>query len=336
VKKPCPICEHRARLAKDPEADENLVRDLGPKERQLWNVIDLDNPDKGVQLWDISFHLFGKLLDDRIKNADEDDDFDFFYEPKSEDGGRTLRLGVSENNFAGRSYYEVTSIDFKPRKKDYDDEVLEQAQNLDEVLAIPEYAKLKSLFLEAEQNDDEEEEKPARKKARTVKPAKDEDDDEEEEEEEEEAPPKKPLRKPAKEEDDDDEEEAPPKKAPKKSEPKKPGIKAGDTVDHPKWGWCNVTRVSKDGTSLTLEDDGGEIHRAVDAEDVEVETSKPKKGKKVKDTEVDEEDDWKDVDEDEDEEEEEKPPKKSLKKPAKTAKKSKKDEDEDTEEDDWD
>lgn len=325
AKKPCPICEYRAKLAKDPDADENLVRELGPKERQLWNVIDLDNPDKGVQLWDISFHLFGKLLDDRIKNADDDDEFDFFYEPKSEDGGKTLRLGVSENNFAGRSYYEVTSIDFKPRKKDYDEEVLEQAQNLDEVLAIPDYDKLKALFLEAEQEDDDEDEeeedkKPARSSASKTKT--------------------KPTKRKEVEEDDEDEEEE--VKPVKKTKPKTkaPGLKEGDTVDHPEWGECEVKRVSKDGTSVTLEDEEGEIHRAVDAEDLEVEPPKAKKEKsKVKDTELDDEDededDWQDVDDDD--EEEEKPKSKAKAKPAKAAKKSKKDEDdEDTEEDDWD
>src|SRR4051812_13871022 len=31
--KPCPVCEHRARLAQSPKSDEELIKKIGPKER---------------------------------------------------------------------------------------------------------------------------------------------------------------------------------------------------------------------------------------------------------------------------------------------------------------
>ena len=49
--KKCPICEYRAKLQKDPDAEEQMVKDLAPKERQLFNVIDTAERDKGIQLW---------------------------------------------------------------------------------------------------------------------------------------------------------------------------------------------------------------------------------------------------------------------------------------------
>ena len=61
--KKCPICDYITKLRKDPNADEDMIKALAPKERQLFNIIDVDNPDKGIQVWDISNFLFGVTLD---------------------------------------------------------------------------------------------------------------------------------------------------------------------------------------------------------------------------------------------------------------------------------
>jgi len=170
MNKPCPICEHRRGLMKDPDADENVIKEMAPKERQLWNVIDRDEPDKGVQLWDISYHLFGKLLDKEIRNSDEDDEFDTFFHLED---GKVLKLGIGERSFAGRSFYEVETIGFKNRPEPYDDDVLEKVHCLDDCLLVLEYDKLKAIFLQTESvgGDEEkpappsEEKKPRREKS---------------------------------------------------------------------------------------------------------------------------------------------------------------------------
>ena len=71
VGKPCPICEEHAKLRKDPDADDETLKKLRQKERELFNVIDTSDRKKGVQILDISVHLFGKLLEEEL-NADED------------------------------------------------------------------------------------------------------------------------------------------------------------------------------------------------------------------------------------------------------------------------
>jgi len=152
-KKPCPVCEHRAKLAKDPDADEQLVKDLGPKERQLWNVLDHDEEDKGVQLWDISFHLFGKQLDARVKNSDEDDGYEYFHDPNE---GMTLKVGMAERSFAGNKFLEAESIDFKKRKP-LDDDILDAAVVLDDCLVEMDYDSLKKMFLQTGDDDDDQE-----------------------------------------------------------------------------------------------------------------------------------------------------------------------------------
>jgi hypothetical protein len=149
----CYICEYRAKLSKDPDADEKLIKDLFPKQRQLFNVIDTKERDKGVQLLEISYHLFGKVLDREIQNADEDDDYRSFAELE---GGKTLKLGVEEQHAEGNSWLSVVSINFRERKDDYDEDILEEAVCLDDILRIKDYDELKEIFLQTESDDEDE------------------------------------------------------------------------------------------------------------------------------------------------------------------------------------
>lgn len=144
--KPCPICDYRAKLVRDGAKDEDLVKALAPKERQLWNVYDRENPEFGVQIWDISFFLFGKLLDHYIVNSDEDEGYEFFADPEE---GFTLKVGFSEEHLGGNSFFAAKSIMFKKRREPLPQELLDQAYILDELLIEYDYDELKSIFMEA-------------------------------------------------------------------------------------------------------------------------------------------------------------------------------------------
>lgn len=176
---PCPICEFRAKLMKDPDADEDLIKDLSPKERQLFNVINTKEKNKGVQIWEISFHLFGKRLDTEIKNSDDDDNYENFAELE---GGFTLKCGIDEKSFGGQSFYEVSSIGFKPRNEDYDDDILAEAACLDDLLIIKEYDELKEIFLQTIEEDDDDDKKSKKSSKKSKKASKKEDEDEDEDE----------------------------------------------------------------------------------------------------------------------------------------------------------
>ncbi len=145
-KLPCPICEHMQTLREDPEANEDLIATLKPKRRQLFNVRDLNNTDDGIQIWDVSFHLFGELLLECL------DDEEFSEERKNWcefEGGKTLRLGLKEKTFNKQKFYEVSRIDFVDRKKDYDpDEMLDKVHCLDDVVKVLPYDELKKVFLQ--------------------------------------------------------------------------------------------------------------------------------------------------------------------------------------------
>lgn len=146
MKEPCPICEFREKLFRDGIEDddsEDLAKSLAAKERQLFNVINLKDKDNPVQIWDISFHLFGKLLNERILHSDEEDKYDTFFHMEN---GLTLKVGFNEKSFGGHTFLEATTIDFKPRGYDLDDRDLEESVVLDDILVVTPYDELKKLF----------------------------------------------------------------------------------------------------------------------------------------------------------------------------------------------
>lgn len=187
-KRRCPICEHRLKLMKEADDEnEELIKSLSPSQRQLFNVINLKDPDKGIQLWEISHHCFGKTLYSTLRAADEGDEWEKFF---FLDDGLTLRVSFVEDSFGGVSFMKAERIDFKVRREQYDDEKIKETYRLDKLLIEPSYEELKKVYLSAESDDDDDE--PPKKK-RVV----DDDDDE---------PPK------ARKRDADDDDDEPPKK----------------------------------------------------------------------------------------------------------------------------
>jgi hypothetical protein len=133
---PCPVCEERARLDSSVDADPDLVKDLLPKKRQLWNVYDHSDPERGVQVWDISYHLFGKQLLARIRDADDEDEYEYFADPED---GLTLKIGFAEKSWAGNSFCEAETIDFKARREPLDPDILDAANDLDACVVVVDY-----------------------------------------------------------------------------------------------------------------------------------------------------------------------------------------------------
>jgi hypothetical protein len=185
----CPVCDERGRLARSPnEKDQNLADQLKPKQRQLWLIYNHAEPQKGVQLWDFSFHLFGKALDTKINNADDEDKIKYkrFAHPEE---GMTLKLDATEESGgAGNKFLDFTVDQFRERKDALDPDLFDHGICLDDLIIETPYDKLKEIFLQLDKDDDD---KP--KKAGAKKPAvKDDDDD----------PP--PRKKPAAKDDDDE------------------------------------------------------------------------------------------------------------------------------------
>jgi hypothetical protein len=238
LNKACPICEARAKLSKRADADEKMVADLAPKERQLWLMRNYADEELKAYLFDMSYHLFGKVLDNRVKDSDPDDAYEFYADPVD---GKMLRISWGSKNFAGGTFYECTGIDFKARPEGvkYGRKFIESLPCLDDLIIVLGYDQLKAIFLQtgdavdadpapakpAAGGDDEWDEPKAAKPPKAPPPDEDEPapkpkpnrapppDDED-------PPPKPKAAKPAPK-DDDEWDDAPPAKPAKAEKPPK-------------------------------------------------------------------------------------------------------------------
>jgi hypothetical protein len=169
AKKECPICEWINTESRKANPDEDAISDLRPKERQLWLVFDHMDAASGVQLWEMSYHLFGKQLQEYVDDADPDDEatYQAFADPTD---GSMIKVGFKEQKFKTFTYYETSSIEFKPRTKvPIPDELFDHKISLDDLLIVPSYAAVSSEFL-GTANPDEESGSPSPAGQKSTKP----------------------------------------------------------------------------------------------------------------------------------------------------------------------
>lgn len=224
IGKPCPICEYRKKRIRE-NADKKETDALKASDRVLYVVIPLDSPkhEAKVSVFDFSWWNFQKLLNEELEDNADNGVF-----PELE-GGLTLQIRFTSKTIAdSKPFPEASKITFLPRKEDYDESIMEEVPNLDEMFQILSYDELRDKFfaeedggkLEDVEDEDEEEKPPKHSHKKPSKVKEEEDEDEDEDEEEEEKPPLKPRSKskPKEEEDDDedndDEDEEEEKKPP--------------------------------------------------------------------------------------------------------------------------
>ena len=150
--KKCPICEHRAALIKSGD-DPDMVEELKPKQRQLFNILDHDDEDKGIQLLEMSPYMFGFMLDEEDIAQEEDFPGRFYGDDQN---GLSIQVRFNEESFGGNKFPEAARIDFEERDDLPEEMVEEQAVDLDACLRILTYDELNAKFfeLEADENED--------------------------------------------------------------------------------------------------------------------------------------------------------------------------------------
>lgn len=312
IGKKCPICEEYNRLKKDPDADEDVVKGLRAKERQLFNIR-LEGEDD-VKLLDISTFLFGQLLEAEIREGNEDNAA--FAELK---GGKTLKVRWDQKKMGKQEFVEASRIDFIDREDLDEDEILEAVQDLDKILIIHTYEEIEKMMAggadeepeeDKEDKDDETEEDdvPAKKgkaKKKEEEPEDDDDDNEPEDDDDDDEPPAKKVKKSKKEEPEEDEDEP---------EDDDDDDDADDDDEPASDGEpciaCDGTGKTSKGKTCPVCEGSGKMEPspADDDDDAVEETPKPKKGKVSKKEEPEDDDD--DADDDEPEEDDEPPSKK--------------------------
>ena len=202
--KKCPICEMEQELAEaGADWNDKERQALRAKTREVYNVINMDKPEDGIQILEASYNVFGKKLDAEI----EDDEANGCF-PDPDEGLIVVARGVKAS-FAGRDYIDIDKLTFEERDA-LDDEVLNDAVDLHAALKIMTYDELVNLINGGE---DEETPKPKKSIKSKSKPVDDEDDYDDDEDEEEEAETRRPAPRGAKkkaepeEEPDEDENE---------------------------------------------------------------------------------------------------------------------------------
>jgi hypothetical protein len=157
IGKKCPICEYQKELF---ESDKTAAIALYPKPRMLYVVIPIDS-DKHEQIphvWDMSERLFQDILSEELQVDEENEIF-----PDLEEG-KTLEISFKWKSIGdGKAFPEARSIKFEDRDA-YDEKILNEVPNLDEVLNVLSYDELHAKFFELDEDvkpeeDQEEDEK---------------------------------------------------------------------------------------------------------------------------------------------------------------------------------
>jgi hypothetical protein len=285
--KRCPVHEYAKRLAKKGADDDYVDSVEKRKKRQLIAVIDQENKDKGIQIYEGPYYNgLGELIDNKINALDDDSKKRNFYHLK---GGSILVVTVKSSSFSNEdrsgSFLKPIDLEIETGARDLPESVLDDVPCLDKLVNRLSYEELKEVVEQGEagNGDDKEDDKSNRRR-----------------------------------------------KSKGKSK-----ISRGDTVNHPKYGKCEVTKISADGTTVTLEDGDEEVHTGIELEEIKKwEKARAKKrDEEEEEDEDDEEEEEEEEDDDEEEEEEEDEPKKKSKKGKKKSKKDEEDEDEEEEED---
>jgi len=173
VGKKCPICEYRQKRIKA-GADSEETDALKPSRRNLYVVVPLDSKKHEVKphVFDISQYLFQELLNEELAEDDENGIF-----PSLEEG-LTLKIRFDSKTIGNsQPFAEASRIDFIERDDQYEEKILDEVPNLDEILNVLSYEELQAKLLEVDNEetggklkDEEEEEdddKPTRSSSRT-------------------------------------------------------------------------------------------------------------------------------------------------------------------------
>ena len=174
--KRCPVCEYQASL-RDSDASDEEIKQWNPVRRTYYNVLVYDNEKeqaKGVQILDIAhYYMEPELLAlarPRSRGGVETGEKVYFSSPDKD--GKT----VAFNREGTRRNTAYKAFKFIDRDYDLEDETLDQAKCLDEIIHIPSYEEVKeALYLGLpEKKEEVQEDIPSeggRRRGRSATPA---------------------------------------------------------------------------------------------------------------------------------------------------------------------
>ncbi len=154
-KQPCPICEYREKLRNEENYDDDLVKSLYPKHRNIYNILCLDDQKeeaKGVQIWDVSDFFMGEKLRSISKMPDrggKGGGYIYYADPEE---GKTVKF---ERKGSGQQNTQFLGHQFVERDYTIDEATLNSAFQLDQIIIIPTYEELQNAFFGEEKEEGE-------------------------------------------------------------------------------------------------------------------------------------------------------------------------------------
>jgi len=152
--KKCPICEYMKKQIAE-GADKEDTKPLRPKRRNLYIVVPLGSRkhDEEVHIWDMSQHLFQTLLNDELE---EDERYGVFPELEN---GLSLKIRFDTSTVgSSKEFAEASRIDFIERDQQYEEDMIDELPNLDEVLVVLSYKELEKKFFEMDDDENPDDE----------------------------------------------------------------------------------------------------------------------------------------------------------------------------------
>lgn len=137
--KPCPICEHRDKL-REKGAEEEKWKPLFPKVWHLYNVVCYDKGEekKGVQVWEVPWFYSEKHLQALAKRPSRGGKKSKEIIFADEEDGRSVSFTI-EPGKGKESYPSYVGWAFDERDYKIDEDILDSAYCLDEIIQIPSY-----------------------------------------------------------------------------------------------------------------------------------------------------------------------------------------------------
>lgn len=137
----CPICEYQLKRIRA-GANKEEFKLLYPQERSMYVVVPLHKDyDEAPYIWDMADFLFQDTLIADLEINEENEDFFTL------DNGKTTELKLKWKEIGKTIFPEIVSLTFKDREQ-YDERIMKEVPQLDEVLKILPFEEIESKFFE--------------------------------------------------------------------------------------------------------------------------------------------------------------------------------------------
>jgi hypothetical protein len=159
--KPCAVCEAQNELYE--QNDRDGAKKLYPQTRAVYNVIDLDSPEKGIQVWEISHYWVETELRKLAAMKSKKGPMILFGDYEI---GKTIVFYASKDPIYG---LKPANFSFEDREP-YQESVCDKAYPLDQYYVMADYDEVQADYLQIDDgnaSNHEEEEEPVTEPKKT-------------------------------------------------------------------------------------------------------------------------------------------------------------------------